>query len=197
MNRSFALTIRKFTLAPLLAAFMLIYLYIVQPEIFGFIFVPGNILVLIRQLLFLSLFPLLAYPMQPLIPAFRDKGRDGQRHLAMISAFIGYLLNCILNICTHAPRELQMIGWVYLLSGIMILLLNRLCGFRASGHAAGVGAVIGIPVVLGHSSAMIISIPLMIVVCWASITTKRHTIPQFTGGLLIPIMWTLLLTYMF
>ncbi len=197
MNRSVAFTIRKFTLAPILAAFMMIYLYIVQPEVFGFILIPGNISVLIRQLLFLSLFPLLAYPAQPLIPAFRDKGRDGQRHLAMLVAFIGYLLNCILNSCTHAPRELQMIGWVYLLSGIMILLLNRLCGFRASGHAAGVGAVIGIPVVLGHPSAVIVSLPLMVVVCWASITTKRHTIPQFAGGLLIPIVLTMLLACMF
>lgn len=197
MKRSSALTIRKFTLAPLLAAFMLIYLYIVQPEIFGSIFVSENICVLIRQLFFLSLFPLLAYPMQPLIPAFREKGRDGQRHLAMLSAFIGYFLNCILNSCTYAPRELQMIGWVYLLSGIMILLLNRLCGFRASGHAAGVGAVIGIPVALGHPSAMAANLPLMILVCWASITTKRHTLPQFIGGLLIPIIWTLLLICMF
>ena len=197
MNRSAAFTIRKFTLAPILAAFMLIYLYIVQPEIFGFILVPGNISVLIRQLLFLSLFPLLAYPTQPLISAFRHKGREGQRYLAMLFAFIGYLLNCILNSCTHAPWELQMIGWVYLLSGIMILLVNRLCGFRASGHAAGVGAVIGIPVVLGHPSAVIVSLPLMIVVGWASITTKRHTIQQFAGGLLIPIVLTMLLTCMF
>ncbi len=52
MKRSSALTIRKFTLAPLLAAFMLIYLYIVQPEIFGSIFVSENICVLIRQLFF-------------------------------------------------------------------------------------------------------------------------------------------------
>lgn len=197
MNRSFALAIRKFTLAPLLAAFMMIYLYIVQPEVFGFILIPGNISVLIRQLLFLSLFPLLAYPAQPLIPAFRDKGRDGQRHLAMLFAFIGYLLNCILNSCTHAPRELQMIGWVYLLSGIMILLLNRLCGFRASGHAAGVGAVVGIPVVLGHSGTLIVNLPLLLFVCWASVTAKRHTIQEFIGGFLIPIVLIMLLTCMF
>ena len=35
MERSTALTIRKLTLAPLMAAFMLILLYAVQPAIFG------------------------------------------------------------------------------------------------------------------------------------------------------------------
>lgn len=79
MNRSItAPAVRKLTLAPLLAAVMLLYLYTVQPGIFG------SVRVLFQQLLFLSLFPLLAYPVQPLIPVFRDKGRDGQRHLAMI-----------------------------------------------------------------------------------------------------------------
>ena len=93
MDRSItASAVRKLTLAPLLAAVMLIYLYAVQPGIFG------SVRMLFQQLLFLSLFPLLAYPVQPLIPAFRNKGRDGQRHLAMIFAFVGYLLTCILNV---------------------------------------------------------------------------------------------------
>lgn len=105
MNRSItAPAVRKLTLAPLLAAVMLLYLYTVQPGIFG------SVRVLFQQLLFLSLFPLLAYPVQPLIPVFRDKGRDGQRHLAMIFAFIGYLLTCILNIYTGASKELCLIG---------------------------------------------------------------------------------------
>ena len=195
-GNSLAYAIRKLTLAPLLAAFMLIYLYSVQPEIFFTVPVGKSIHVLIRQLLFLSLFPLLAYPMQPLIPAFRDKGRDGQRHLAMLFAFAGYLLNCILNTCMDTPKELRWIGWVYLLSGIMILLLNRLCGFRASGHAAGVGAVAGIPVVLGHQNALIVSLPLLLCVCWASIKMKRHTLSQFIVGLVIPIGLMILLTYL-
>ena len=56
MNHPIAQTIRKLTLAPLLAAVMLIFLYAVQPEILG------SAEVLFRQLFFLSLFPLLAYP---------------------------------------------------------------------------------------------------------------------------------------
>lgn len=187
MERSTALTIRKLTLAPLMAAFMLIFLYVVQPAIFG------TIPVLLRQMFFLSLLPLLAYPMQPLISSFRDKGRDGQRYLAMIFAFIGYLLNCILNVCVHTSKELQLIGWVYVLSGITILLLNRLCGLRASGHAAGVGAVAALLTALGHTKTLVVTLPLLCLVCWASITTKRHTLPQFIGGTLIPMALTVLI----
>ena len=50
MNRSItAPAVRKLTLAPLLAAVMLLYLYTVQPGIFG------SVRVLFQQLLFLSL----------------------------------------------------------------------------------------------------------------------------------------------
>ena len=183
-----AYTIRKATLAPLLAAVMLIFLYAVQPGVFD------SAADLFRQLFFLSLFPLLAYPIHPMIPVFRDKGRDGQRYLAIIFALIGYLLNSILNLCIGASQELRLIGWVYFLSGVIMLILNRLCGFRASGHAAGVSAIVCLLVALGYQETLIVSLPLLILVCWASIVTKRHTLAQLGGGLLIPMALTALIT---
>ena len=174
--------------APLLAAVMLVFLYAAQPEIFGSL---GGLL---RQLLFLSLFPLLAYPVQPMIPSFREKGREGQRHLAMIFAFAGHLFDGIVNICVPSSRELILIGWVYLLSGIAILLCNRLFRLRASGHAAGVGAVIGLLVLTGHPRTLAVTLPLLFLVFWASIAAKRHTLPQLIGGTLIPIAWCVLLS---
>ena len=187
MNHPIAQTIRKLTLAPLLAAVMLIHLYAVQPEIFG------SAEVLFRQLSLLSLFPLLAYPIQPLVPVFRDKGRDGQRYLAMIFAFIGYLLDWLMNLCTRASQELCLIGWAYFLSGVIVLLLNRFCGLRASGHAAGISAVVCLPVALGHSETLAVSLPLLCLVCWSSIAAKRHTFTQFIVGMLIPMVLTALL----
>lgn len=47
MSHSMALTIRKLTLAPLMAALMLIYLYCVRSDIFG------SVQMLVMQLLFL------------------------------------------------------------------------------------------------------------------------------------------------
>ena len=188
MNASAARIIRICTLAPLLAAVMLVFLYAAQPEIFGSL---GGLL---RQLLFLSLFPLLAYPVQPLIPSFREKGREGQRHLAMIFAFAGYLLNGIVNICVHPSRELSLIGWVYLLSGITILLCNRIFQLRASGHAAGIGAVIGLLTLTGHPGTLVVALPLLFLVFWSSIAAKRHTLSQLISGTLIPVAWCILLS---
>jgi len=188
MDHPTAQTIRKLTLAPLLAAVMLIFLYAVQPEIFG-----SSWTLLLLQLNFLSLFPLLAYPIQPLVPTFRDKGRDGQRYLAMIFAFIGYLLDCLWNLCIRTSQELCLIGWVYFLSGILVLLLNRLCGLRASGHAAGISAVVCLLTALGHPETLFVTLPLLCLVCWASMATKRHTFKQFIAGMLIPMVLTALL----
>lgn len=65
MNRSItAPAVRKLTLAPLLAAVMLLYLYTVQPGIFG------SVRVLFQQLLFLSLFPLLGLSGSTVDPGF-------------------------------------------------------------------------------------------------------------------------------
>lgn len=187
MNHSAAHTLRKCTVAPLLTAGMLVFLYAVQPAMFGTI---GGLL---RQLLFLSLFPLLAYPVQPLIPSFREKGREGQRHLAMLFAFAGYLLNVLVNLFTGTAGELARVGWVYLLSGMTILLCNRLFRLRASGHAAGVGAVVGLLALSGHPGTLAVTLPLLVLVFWASIAAKRHTLPQLIGGVLIPLAWTVLL----
>ena len=178
MNHSAAHILRKCTVAPLLAAGMLVFLYAVQPTMFG---TSGGLL---RQLLFLSLFPLLAYPVQPLIPSFREKGREGQRHLAMLFAFAGYLLNVLVNLFTGTAGELARVGWVYLFSGMTILLCNRLFRLRASGHAAGVGAVVG---------TLAVTLPLLVLVFWASVAAKRHTLPQLISGVLIPLAWTVLL----
>ena len=189
MNHSAAHILRKCTVAPLLAAGMLVFLYAVQPAMFGTI---GG---LFRQLLFLSLFPLLAYPVQPLIPSFREKGREGQRHLAMLFAFAGYLLNVLVNLFTGATGALARVGWVYLLSGMTMLLCNRLLRLRASGHAAGVGAVLGLLALSGYPETLAVTLPLLVLVFWASIAAKRHTLPQLIGGVLIPLVWAILLTW--
>ena len=187
MSHSMALTIRKLTLAPLMAALMLIYLYCVRSDIFG------SVQMLVMQLLFLSIFPLFAYPLQPLIPRYREQGREGQRHLAMLFAFIGYWFDCTFNFNLNVEKELSMVGWVYLLSGVLILFLNCLCKLHVSGHAAGISAAASLPIALGHPEVLLIGIPVMMLIFTASIKSKRHTMPQLIGGALIPVILTLIL----
>ena len=135
MNKIY-LTIRKITVAPIIAAVMLTAFYLFTPEIFQSTFMY------VLSLFFLGLLPILAYPMQKHIPPYKDKGRDGQRTLAMIFAVSGYVLGIAAGLFAHAPKGTLLIYLEYLLSGMMILLFNKCFHKKISGHACGVFAPI-------------------------------------------------------
>lgn len=188
MNRDkVAMIIRKCTLAPILAGIMLIIIGIFQLEIYV---KPAFIL---YTFFFLVIFPVLAYPMQKYIPSFRDKGREGQRHLAMIFAFIGYLLECIVNALASATRELKFIGLVYLTVSTGLLIVNRFLHLRASGHAAGASAIVCIPVALKIYWMILPGILIILLVFLASLRMQRHTCSQLLGGTSITVLTTALL----
>ena len=86
-NCNFWKIIRILTAAPIMATMALILLWIRTRDIFT------NLPQLLLLLLCLGLLPLLAYPMQRFFPRFKDQGRNGQRHLAMIFAVGGYILS--------------------------------------------------------------------------------------------------------
>lgn len=64
---------------------------------------------LICGLIFLGLLPMLGYPLQKYIPFFRERGREGQRSLAMIFSTMGYVLGCaaafLTKVCTGHDRN--------------------------------------------------------------------------------------------
>ncbi len=124
--------IRRFTVPPIFAAGLLIIVYAVYPSYFG------TVWQLFAGLFFLALFPTLAYPLQKFIPHFKDRGREGQRTLAMIFSFSGYLLGTLVTLVTVAPIELLAIYLAYLLCGIGVVLLNKIIRLKASGHACGI-----------------------------------------------------------
>ena len=142
---------------------------------------------MIVAFLFLGLFPILAYPLQKYIPQYKDKGRDGQRNLAMIFSVFGYILGCSINLFFNAPLEMWIIYLGYLISGVCILLINKLFHLRASGHACGVAGPIMLLIVFGVP-ALIPGVVLLIIVWWASLIMKRHTFAQLVGGTAIPLI---------
>lgn len=75
--------IRVITIAPLLVLVMIV---IVAGNCEG-IFL--SLWQMIYSLFFLGIMPLLAYPLQKHIPAYKEKGREGQRNLAIIFAAAG------------------------------------------------------------------------------------------------------------
>ncbi len=181
MNKIF-LFIRKITVPPTFAATLLILGFVICPEYFG------SAWNLISGLVFICVLPLLAYPLQKYIPRFKDKGRAGQRSLAMIFSAVGYLLGTLIAFLTKAPTEYKIICMEYLLCGIAMLVLNKVFKLKASGHACGiVGPVLMMIYFKMFIPAAVCSL-LIIPVFISSVKTKQHTAWQLVGGGFIPLV---------
>lgn len=173
--------IRVVTVAPLMALFILLVLYWRDPLVFG------GPLHLLLAVLFLTLFPLLAYPLQPLIGPFKDKGREGQRTLAIYFAVAGYVGGCISAVLLRAPRDVCVIYLSYLISGTLVMLVNKALKFRASGHACGVVGPCTLLLYFGQPAGWL-GVPILALVWISSLSMKRHTNSQLAGGTAIPIV---------
>lgn len=188
MNKKggFEKVIRVITVAPIMALVMLSILYGVHPGIFH------GTSYYILSIIFLTVLPLLAYPLQPFLPKFRNKGREGQRNLAIVMAVLGYLSGIVSAIFFHAPKELLLIYLAYFISGMGVLLFNKVLKIRASGHACGVVGPISILTYFIGIKALI-SVIAIVPVYWASLKMKRHTISQLFFGGLIPVFTMIIL----
>lgn len=183
--------VRKLTVAPVLALLMLAALGALRPGVFG------TAAAFCCAVAFLCVLPLLAYPLQRFFPRFRDKGREGQRTLAMLFAVAGYILGLLTGLIMGAPAGLMTIYAEYLLSGALIVVFNKLLRVRLSGHACGVSA----PILLLARFDLWYTVPvgcvLTVLVYIASIRTGRHSLSQLMGGSLVPIAALLLIQLFF
>ena len=173
--------IRVLTVAPVMAFVMLLTLYLHNPLLFG------SRADFVLSILFLVVFPLLAYPLQPLIKKYKDKGREGQRILAIDFAVSGYICGCLFAMLLHAPKNVWTIYLSYLLSGILIMLTNKLFHFRTSGHTCGVAGPFALLIYFGHPFGFY-GIPVLVLVFLSSLQMKRHTVLQLICGAAIPIV---------
>lgn len=188
MKKRIPKLIRVLTTPPIMALLALSLLFLRDSAIFG------SSMHFILAILFLCMLPLLAYPLQPFIPKFKDKGRDGQRNLAMIFSVCGYLLGNLTTLFLHAPTSLWLIYLAYLISGILIALVNKVFHKKASGHACGIAGPLSLLVCFGMPTALLVGIPIYLAALWASLEMKRHTLPQFLGGTAIPTATIFVLT---
>ncbi len=182
MKKSLSLPqiVRVLTLAPVMALLALSLLYAHRQELFR------SVCDYLAALLFLTVFPLLAYPLQPLLPRFRGEGRKGQRTLAIVMAVLGYLLGIACALAMRVTRGLLMIYLGYLLAGTLIALFNRALGIRASGHACGVAGPIAYLYVFFGPRALW-GLIVLALVYWASLEMKRHTLSQLLWGSALPV----------
>lgn len=171
--------IRKITVPPIFAMAFLLAMYFLKPAYFT------SVWQLICGLFFLGILPVLGYPLQKYIPYYKKKGREGQRSLAMLFCVAGYLLGTLTAFVTKASSGLCIVYLEYLLSGIAMLVFNKVFHLKASGHACGIMGPVLLSVYFHMYVPAVIGGLLVIPVLISSLKIKRHTMPQLLGGCMI------------
>lgn len=177
---SFDKILRILTVAPFMALIMFTIIYALSPELTTGL---GNYFILVS---FVVIFPLLAYPLQRFIPGFKGKGRRGQRNLAIIMSFAGYIFCTIIILLIASTRLEKLISVTYLFSGILMALFNKAVKINASGHACGIAGPIAVLTYI-YGWYGLLALPLIVAVCVSSIRMKSHTLLQFVSGAIISV----------
>ena len=143
----------------------------------------GSLLMYCAMVLFLTVLPTVAYPLQPFVPFFKGKGRKGQRDLAFVTSVIGYICGIVFAFLTGATKAVFIIYFAYFLSVAILALVNQVSRWKASGHACGAaGLVVGL-VYFTNFKAMPMLL-FFVAMSWASLRMKRHTVTELIlGGL--------------
>lgn len=175
-----AKAIRVITTAPIFAALLCTLLYVLVPNSFA------SSLHFVLALGYLSVLPVLAYPISAVIPALRRKGRDGQRNLAIALSIVGYLGGFLTGLLFGGtPTECVLFG-TYLCSGTLLALCTLL-HFKASGHACGCSGPNAM-LSLFISPWFMLGYLLLTPIYWSSKKLGRHSIPQLLVGTAIPVL---------
>ncbi len=181
MKNIFAKCMRILTLPPLMAFALLTILHVSTPSL-----LPDTLSYLLSAL-FLAFFPILAYPLQPLLPAFRHKGREGQRTLALYMCNIGYILGLGSMLFLRFEKVLFILYVTYFLSGALLYVSNKILHVRSSGHACGVAGPVA-SLVYFYGVPGLYGLILYALTFWSSVTLKRHTVAEFVAGSLVSVI---------
>lgn len=171
--------VRILTVTPIMAGALLVILFLDDPDIFS------GTRYFVLSLIFLTVLPLLAYPLQPVCPHYKNKGRSGQRSLAMVFATAGYILGCVCGLFFSFTGALWLIYLDYLLCGAAIVGINKFLHWKISAHTCG---VVGPSLLLFYfhqpvwgALGLLLTLPVIL----SSLRMKRHTLPQLLCGALV------------
>lgn len=170
--------VRIVSVPPVMVGILLLLLYTLREDVFasGWEFAAS--------LGGLTVLPVLAYPVSAMIPALREKGREGQRSLAMYFSTVGYVAVFAYGLIAGVGTGLMHIYAGYLFSVVIILVGNKVFKVRISGHACSVsGPLVYSGYFLGLWG-ILVGIVCWIVILWASLVMKRHTFREFVFGTL-------------
>lgn len=177
MKDKTAKIIRVISIPPVMVSIMFVFLIIFRPDIFK------STAEIIIDIAMLGIFPVLAYPVQKIIPKLAEKGRKGQRTLAFIFSAVGYTIAFIYALINKSTKENLIIVMTYFISVIVLSLLNMVFKIKASGHAcSSAGPLIMISYFVSNW-VIIPSLAIMALIVWSSLRLKRHTLSQLAFGL--------------
>ena len=176
--------IRILTVTPVVTTLMLLVLFLLKSEIY-----PSTGYLLLA-VFFLAVMTLIAYPLQKVLPGWKDKGRDGQRMFALYLGTLGYLLGFVVNLIIPSTNGLDVIYGTYALSVVILFVFNKLIKIKASGHIGGLTCIMLLFVYFGlYIPAFIVGL-IMVPVIVSSIRMKRHTPKEFLCGAICAVVAT-------
>ena len=182
MKEKTAKIIRVITVPPVLVTALILILVFSRPDIFRHVYE------LLLCFICLAVIPVLAYPLQPVLPKYRASGREGQRKLAFMLSFAGYTFGMLLGFILQVTVQLQLIFNTYFVSVILLIIFNRLLHLRASGHACSITGPLLFLVYFTGPAAVFPCVLIFILVIWSSLILKRHTPKDLTFGALVCII---------
>ena len=171
-----AMIIRIVSVPPVMAAILVAVLAVFRRNVVS---TWGDVLL---SLLFLSLLPAAAYPLSELIPSVKCRGREGQRDLAFVLSLVSYAAAWCGGLLGGMNGRLVLIYTVYFFSVLLLLLLNKALGLRASGHACSVTGPIIVACAYFGGWGALIGLPLYAAIFWASLRSGRHTAKELLLG---------------
>ena len=143
-----------------------------------------NVWELIITLFLLGVVPVLAYPLQKVIPSLGDSVREGQRELAFLLNFVSYTAVFLWAVLAEVSWSLGLICMTYFLSVVLLLVCNKILHFRASGHACSVTGPILLLIRFIGWETIIPCVAFGALVVWSSLYLKRHTKKELAAGVM-------------
>jgi len=168
-----ALVVRIISIPPVLALFMSV-------SVFLGVGLPAHDLAILIG--FLSVIPALAYPLQPFIPGFKGKGREGQRKLAFVFTGLGYAIGSLCAFLAECHAITREIFLSYLISCLILTLVNKVTPLHASGHAAGITGALIFPLLYAAKALIPFCLIAYLLILASSVGIKRHTLKEFLLG---------------
>lgn len=174
-----AKVVRIISVPPVMITVLIGILVRFRPQFFQ------NAVEIVMLILMLGILPVLAYPLQKILPAYREKGREGQRNLAFVLNMAGYSAAFIWAVVTKASDQVMMICATYFFSVLLLIICNKLIHFRASGHASSFTGPLIFMVCFMGLKTLLPCIIFAALILWSSLTLKRHTRKELMGGMAV------------